>query len=171
MKPYDWHELAEAIVFDEDPIALHAISVDPGAVHCGVAWWRFGDEPNDLWNCRWAIEMAPEDCVDFIRDLVRRVSNLRVFVEGFWLKPGLAALQQAGSSMETVEVIGTIRHLCRWSGVDFNKVANGQDAIATRLKAAGYQFRSRGYGDHAKDAECVGVRGLELKVRQIRMEK
>lgn len=175
VKPYDSRELLEAIVFDENPVATHVISIDPGAVHCGIAYWRLGDDAFDdepvLWNCVWAIEMTPDDCVDFVREAVKRIGNLKIAVEGFWLKPGKAALQQAGSSMETVEIIGTVRHLCRWSGTPFTKVANGQDAIATRLKAAGYEFRSHGYGGHAKDAECVGSRALALKVRQIKLEK
>lgn len=174
VKPYDFQELADEIVFADDIHAKHVVSIDPGAVHCGVALWR---QPNGevdetgQWECVWAIEMTPDDCVDFVWDVGPRAPGIRIAIEGFWLKPGKAALQQAGSSMETVEIIGVVRHICRRHGIPFTKVANGQDAIATRLKAAGYKFRSYGYGDHAKDAECVGSRALALKVRQIKLEK
>lgn len=144
----------------------HVISIDPGAVHCGVARWVQGED--ELWECEWAKELSPEECVDFVRDQVVYREPAQIVIEGFWLKPGMDAMRQAGSQMETTEVIGVVRHLCRWHGVRFQKVANGQQAIITRLKSAGYEFVSHGNGDHAKDAECVGVRGLELKVRQIR---
>lgn len=153
---------------------MKVISVDPGAVHCGVAVW-VRDEAG-LWSCPSAVEMHPDDCVDFVREEVAgvRVNSFptrkpdQIIVEGFWLKGGLDALRQAGSEMETTEVIGAIRHLCRWSETPFQKVANGQDAIITRLEAAGYKWTSHGHGGHAKDAEAVGVRGLGLKVKQIR---
>ena len=154
---------------------MKVLSIDPGAVHCGVAVW-VRDEAS-LWSCVSAVEMTPEDCVDFVRDEITvpdfvngfptTVPN-EVIIEGFWLKGGIAALQQSGSEMETTEVIGTIRHLCRWAGVPFQKVANGQEAIITRLDSVGYKWTSHGHGGHAKDAEAVGVRGLGLKVRQLR---
>lgn len=154
---------------------MKVISLDPGAVHCGVAVWARAE--SGLWSCPSAVEMTPEDCVDFVREEVSGVSVTgpparvpdQVVVEGFWLKGGLDAIRQAGSEMETTEVIGAVRHLCRWAEVPFQKVANGQDAIITRLDAAGYEWTSHGHGGHAKDAEAVGVRGLGLKVRQLRV--
>lgn len=144
------------------------ISIDPGAVHCGVALWR--RLPSSvLWQCDWAVEMTPEGCIDYVADALASLDGKpeSVIIEGFWLKPGKAALQQTGSTMETVEVIGAVKHLCRWQGVGFIKVANGQRAIIQRLNAVGYEWVSRGHGGHAKDAEAVGVRGLDLSVSQI----
>lgn len=146
------------------------VSIDPGAVHCGVAIWV---EEQGLWTCTFAVEMGMEACIDFVKAAITvGVDQLEyqmpeVIIEGFWLKPGLDAMRQAGSEMETTEVIGAVRHLCRWEGAKFTKVANGQQAIITRLEAAGYKWTSRGHGGHAKDAEAVGVRGLGLKVRQL----
>lgn len=145
----------------------YTISVDPGAVHCGVAYWT--QHSDEKWECQWAVEMTPEDCVDYVKRSVESPDQPdQVIVEGFWLKPGLDAIRQAGSQMETTEVIGTIRHLCRWAGVPFQKVANGQQATIKRLNSRKYVWSSFGHGDHAKDAEAVGVRGLELKIRDLR---
>lgn len=141
-------------------------TIDPGAVHCGMAVWVRGDD--GLWECTEAIEMTPEECVDTVRRECIDGSVDEVIVEGFWLKSGMDAMRQAGSQMETTEVIGTVKHLCRWHSMPFQKVANGQQAIHTRMKAAGYKPVAHGFGDHAKDAEAVGIRGLGLKVRQVR---
>lgn len=146
---------------------MRVISIDPGAVHCGVADW-IQDDDRGLWTCTRAVEMTPDDCVDYVRERVSTDSVNLVIVEGFWLKPGLDAMRQAGSQMETTEVIGAIRHLCRWYLVPFTKVANGQQSIHTRMKAVGYKYESHGHGNHAKDAEAVGMRGLGMKVSQIR---
>lgn len=146
----------------------YAISIDPGAVHCGVAYWA--PDADSLWTCHWSVEMTPEKCTDYVREVVSGDDPPeRVVVEGFWLKSGMDAIRQAGSEMQTTEVIGTIKHLCRWAGVEFEKVANGQQAVITRLNAAGYVWVAHGHGRHAKDAEAVGVRGLGLKVRELRV--
>lgn len=147
---------------------VHIISIDPGAVHCGVAVWR--RLPSSvLWQCDWAVEMTPEECIDYVADALASLDDKpgKVIIEGFWLKPGKAALQQTGSTMETVEVIGAIKTQCRWQGVEMVKVANGQRAIIQRLNAVGYEWVSHGHGGHAKDAEAVGVRGLDLSVSQV----
>lgn len=161
----------------------YVISIDPGAVHCGVAYWARSmtsitaarptagrpSADEEIWECHWAVEMTPDDCVDYIKRTVEGEDPpAMVFVEGFWLKGGMDAIRQAGSQMETTQVIGTIRNLCRWSRVGCTLVANGQKAIITRLTAAGYVWSSSGSGGHAKDAEAVGVRGLGLKVRQLK---
>lgn len=145
-----------------------AISIDPGAVHCGLAEWRRRD---GLWACEFAVEVGPDILVDYVKDRINPLDESNgpelVLIEGFWLKNGLDAVRQAGSQMETTEVIGTVKNLCRWAGMPFQKVANGQQATITRLTAAGYKWVSHGHGGHAKDAEAVGVRGLEIKVRQL----
>lgn len=149
-----------------DGARRQVVSVDPGAVHCGVALW-IQDDLTGLWTCAWAVERTPDECLDFIRAAVGAPRLTKVVVEGFWLKGGIDAVRQAGSQMETTEVIGVVRHLCRWHGTPFEKVANGQKAVITRLTAAGYRWVSRGHGDHAKDAEAVGVRGLGLRIRDL----
>lgn len=147
-------------------MTTYIVSIDPGGVHCGVAYWARGT--NALWECHWAVEMNPDECVDYVRSIVTGMDKPhKVFIEGFWLKPGLDAIRQAGSQMETCEVIGTVRNLCRWYDTPMRKVANGQQATITRLTAAGYAWVAHGNGGHAKDAEAVGVNGLGLKVRQL----
>jgi len=142
------------------------IGVDPGSVHVGVSFWY---ELHGLWACENAVELTPDEYIDDIMGDLMHNENApdAVVIEGFWLKPGKAALQQAGSEMGTVELIGLTKGICRYQNVQFIKVANGQDPIITRLDAAGYEWASRGHGGHAKDAEAVVVRGLGLKVREI----
>lgn len=146
------------------------ISVDPGSVHCGVAVWRRLPS-STMWQCEWAVEMTPDECVDYVADAVDPKHGVsvpdKVICEGYWLKPGKDALRQTGSPMETVEVIGTLKHVCRWAGVEFEKVQNGQQSIIQRLTASGYTWVAKGHGGHAKDAEAVGVRGLALSVSEI----
>lgn len=155
------------------------ISIDPGGVHCGVAFWQARNDRNrydeQLWECHWAVEMTPAECVDFAHDRVHSPDPPEaILCEGFWLRGGIDAIRQTGSQMETTEVIGAIRHDVRrcnerhGTNVGFITVANGQQAIITRLNAAQYSWTAHGQGTHAKDAEAVGVRGLGLKVRQLK---
>lgn len=150
-----------------------ALAVDPGEVHCGMAHWyqRNANPTLPLWRCEWAKEVGQDECVDSIADVVREPADLWdydvILLEGFWLKPGIDALRQAGSQLETVQVIGAIRHLCRRSGMPLVLVANGQDGIRRKLKSKGYKFSAHGHGDHAHDAEAIGYRGLELKVQNL----
>lgn len=144
---------------------MRVLSVDPGAVHVGVAYWY---DLHGLWACESAVEMTPTEFADAFLEMADSASPPDlVIIEGFWLKPGKAALQQAGSGMETVELIGLTKYVCRSRGIEWRKVANGQDAIIARLTAAGYEWASKGHGGHAKDAEAVGARGLSLSVKDI----
>lgn len=143
---------------------IRVVSIDPGGIHCGVAMWVGAD--TGKWSCEWAREFSVEGCIDFVFDCDPDEID-RVIVEGFWLKPGFDALRQAGSEMETVEVIGAIRHICRRVGMPFQKVANGQDSIRKKLNSRGYPWTAYGYGTHAHDAEAVGYRGLDLRVGQL----
>lgn len=145
---------------------MQVVSVDPGAVHVGVAFWS---DLHGLWACQGAVEMTYDEYVDDVMGDMMHGERPpdKVCIEGFWLKPGKAALQQAGSSLETVELIGLTKGICKYQGVECIKVQNGQGAIITRLNAAGYEWASKGNGNHAKDAEAVAVRGLGLSVTQI----
>lgn len=144
----------------------YVVSVDPGAVHVGYAEWV---EVDGLWECREAREITPTEYLDEVHDFCNAYDRPElVLVEGFWLRPGRDALRQAGSSMETVELIGATRYATMYAGIRFEKVQNGQDPIIKRLNAAGYEWTSMGHGGHAKDAEAVGVRGLGLSVKDLR---
>lgn len=144
---------------------MRAMSIDPGAVHCGVAMWI--QQGSGKWLCGWAVEVPPDRCVDMVEEACRRGQVDLVALEGFWLRPGFDALRQAGSRLETVEVIGAIRHTCRRTGMTLKVVANGQDAIRKKLNSRGYKWAAHGHGDHAHDAEAVGYRGLGLTVGQL----
>lgn len=145
------------------------VSIDPGTVHNGVSrWYRTED---GFWRCIGAEEMDPEKTVDAVRTWLDEQSNLRtVAVEGFYLKPGKDALRQAGSAFGMVEVIGTLRHLCRWNEVDFISVTpQVRKATHTRMVGAGYRFvgRAQSADDHRVSAECVGIAAMKMRVADI----
>ena len=115
--------------------------------------------------------MDPEGTVDAARKWIEGYSDLRtIAVEGFYLKPGKDALRQAGSAFGMVEVIGTLRHLCRWNGVDFISVTpQVRKATHTRMVGAGYRFvgRAQSADDHRVSAECVGIAAMKMRVADI----
>lgn len=137
------------------------LSFDPGAVHCGVAIWvRRADPirgPGMLrWKCQNAWEAAtPEAFIDDVRDRLTEHLIDQVAGEGFWLQAD-KAMAQVGSPFGTVEVIGAVRHLCRWANTPFELVSpSDRNACFKRMKAVKYQFPKDSAG-HVKSAVCVG---------------
>lgn len=145
------------------------VSIDPGTVHNGVARWV--QKEGGFWQCVGAEEMDPEGTVDSVRQWIDEQPNLMtIAVEGFYLKPGKDALRQAGSAFGMVEVIGTLRHLCRWTDREFISVTPQVRASTyTRVKAAGYRFATRAQSkdDHRVSAECVGISAMKMRVADI----
>lgn len=145
------------------------VSIDPGTVHNGVARWHQGDD--GLWVCDAADEMDPEGTLDAVRGWIAGSPLLRtIAVEGFYLRPGKDALRQAGSAFGMVEVIGTLRHMCRWEGREFVSVTpQVRKTTYTRVKAAGYRFvgRAQSADDHRVSAECVGIAAMKMRVADI----
>lgn len=138
------------------------LSFDPGGVHCGVAIWvqlpdplKGGDAKR--WKCREAWEAeSPEDFIDTVRDKLAARLLDRVVGEEFKLQADKAKAQ-IGSSFGTVEVIGAIRHLCRWADIPFSLVRPlERDACYVRMLAVKYGFPKR-TSDHVKSAICVGA--------------
>lgn len=138
---------------------MNLLSVDPGSVHCGYAFWK--DDEDVLtgtrrWKCHEAYELGPDEFLDRAKTYLENKWFDRVAVEEFRLQ-GNKALAQTGSSFGTVEVIGVLRHLCRWNNVPFELITPlARDAAFIKMKAIGYRFPKDGPG-HTKSAICVGA--------------
>lgn len=141
------------------------LSIDPGNVHNGMSYWS---KSEGLWTCIASGEVGPGQCVDQVKYDLEKGRLDCVCIEGFWLRNS-KALQQTGSDFIICEVIGTVKNLCRWSNLHC-RVSNATDTKKThdRLEAAGYRYTSRGHGIHAKDSEAVGVRGLRLRIADLK---
>lgn len=135
------------------------LSFDPGSVHCGVAIWV--NRPDQItadyrWKCQDAWEAAtPEEFIDSVKSQLEAKLIDRVAGEAFFLQKD-KALAQTGSSFGTVEVIGVVRHLCRWNSVPFQLVRPlERDACFIKMQAVKYRFPKG--SDHVKSAVCVGA--------------
>lgn len=138
---------------------MNLLSVDPGAVHCGYAFWKDGIDSitGELrWKCHEAYELGPDAFLDRARMYIENKWFDRVVAEEFRLQRD-KALAQTGSSFGTVEVIGVLRHLCRWNNVPFETVTSlARDAAFIKMKAVKYRFPKDPDG-HMKSAVCVGA--------------
>lgn len=109
-----------------------------------------------------AHETGPDNFLDQFRDWVELRKYDRVAIEEFRLQ-GDKALAQTGSSMGTCEVIGVVRHLCRWSDTPLQIIRPlDRDATHTRMKAVKYRFPKDRLG-HMKAAICVGAVATEWR--------
>lgn len=138
---------------------VNLLSVDPGARHTAWAVWELHSDPltdGHRWKCREAHESLPEPFLDQAKVWIEAHEFDRVAVEEFALQAD-KALQQTGSTFGTVEVIGTLRSLCRWNDVPFETIRPlVRDAAFTKMKAVKYRF-PRDPAGHMKAAICVGA--------------
>jgi len=153
---------------DSYPPAGDWLSVDPGAVHVGLTWWR-GAEPTR------SQEMAPAQFVDYLVEAMTLRQIDFVVYEVFMLYPGAEVNRnQMGSTFEVCELIGVMRHLCRRAGVPFIGYQASHHKALYRLAEFKppvkplRSWKSYGHGSHCKDSECLGLyhlRRLALKGR------
>lgn len=138
---------------------MNLLSVDPGSVHTAWAIWEMRADPatnGARWKCIEAHELTPEPFLDLARYWIQNRVYDRVAVEEFKLQAD-KALQQTGSTFGTVEVIGTLRSLCRWNDVPFEIVtALARDGAFTKMRAVKYRF-PRDRDGHMKAAISVGA--------------
>lgn len=138
---------------------MNLLSVDPGSVHTAFAIWELHADrvtQGTRWKCIEAHELLPELFLDQARYWIADHKFDRVAVEAFFLQAD-KALAQTGSSFGTVEVIGTLRSLCRWNAVPFETVTPGHRAATFRkMKAVKYKF-PRDPDGHMKSAISVGA--------------
>lgn len=102
-------------------------------------------------------QMPAEGCVDWCRDYVRQ--GWYVFMERFFITVQTAQLSPEGSH-NALDVIGTVKNLCRWSGAGFEfQTANDAKNFVSnqQLKELGLW---RPNEDHARDALRHLVRGI-----------
>ena len=147
------------------------LAVDPGGVHVGVSSWL---STKRGWFCVASDEWSPETYADQLLEWFppgHGGSWAAVAYETFRLRGGTGALQQTGSTFPEVELIGLTRHLVRWSGSSPRLIPVEPSARAAALKRAdalGYDWRARGHGGHAKDAEATAIAALGLRAEDIR---
>lgn len=138
---------------------MNLLSIDPGSVHTAYAMWELRADVatnGTRWKCQEAHETTPDDFLDMFKVWTAEHVYDHVAIEAFFLQ-GDKALAQTGSSFGTVEVIGVVRHLCRWAGVPLTLVRPLVRAAAfKRMRAVKYRFPRDGAG-HMKAAICVGA--------------
>lgn len=86
------------------------LAVDPGGVHCGVAYFEDGGVGN--WSCTDTGELTREGLEDRVALAVIAGEFDVIVVENFTLFGDLA-LAQTGSDMPTSQVIGAVKVLIR----------------------------------------------------------
>lgn len=130
------------------------VSVDPGDVHVGVAWWHGP-------VCIRSYETNPDAMVDTLIDRIANHDLRLVVYERFALRGALMA-QQQGSEFLTSQLIGAIRHVCRRANIAC--VGHRPREHKVILRQPGFkppkrpltEWASYGHGGHAKDAETLG---------------
>lgn len=152
---------------------MRLLSVDPGEVHCGMAYF---EDSADAWHVVSSWEATPEECFEQVVGFMR--DDLEVLVvEGFWLYPWKSE-EQAFGQVKTVEIIGVLRYL------HGKAVENGRDIewveqkatikkpTAAICNAKGIKTYPRSNG-HMKDAQLHGwyhilrkLEGEEIPVGQ-----
>lgn len=133
------------------------LACDPGEVHVGMSAWS-GTE------CLWAREFRPDEAADYVMGQAQDNGLSLLVYERFLLYPGAEQGRgQMGSEMETSQLIGVLKFICRHTGVEVQ--SHQASAHKGVYKSAAYKppnkplrgWKSYGHGTHAKDAECLGI--------------
>lgn len=150
------------------------LSVDPGDVHVGTAWWGTHqlDTPGH-WRCYATQEYTPDQFEAVLGEALN--AGLKtVVVEDFILDRSLAP-QQAGSKMGTSQLIGSIKTLVRVHNRDADHPAelvlqNRSIKTPTRGILRARRMRSKAKisraGGHCLDAELHGYYYIEHTLGQ-----
>lgn len=131
---------------------MRVLAVDPGAEHVGVSEWVGG-------LCITAYELTP---VGFASGLASGLLEERdiIIAEDYRPQGGFG---DGGAGMATLKLLGYLEWTVRMMEPrpEMRLVTrSGRHAALTRLRAAKYDFRGTGRGDHARDAEAVCVAGM-----------
>lgn len=134
------------------------LAIDPGGT-CGMCTYQV--EPHLDLDFRperaQAYQMTDEGCVDWVRTYL--TSDWVVFMERFFITPQTAQLSPEGSH-KALDVIGTVKNLCRWAGAGFAmQTANDAKKFVPNdvLRRLGLWQPNQ---DHARDAVRHLVYGL-----------
>ena len=124
------------------------LAIDPGGT-CGMASTQLiPGQPFDADQVH-AWQLHAEECVDWCRHYI--TEDWVVFMERFFITSATATLSTEGTH-KALDVIGTVKNLCRWAGAGFVfQTANDAKKFITND-----QLRSLGLwqpnADHARDA-------------------
>lgn len=131
------------------------LAIDPGGT-CGMSYTLLQDRPfvaADLSG--W--QLLADDCVDWCHEFVGE--GWLVLMERFFITSTTAQLSPEGSHA-TLDVIGSVRHLCRRTGAGFRfQTANDAKKFVTNPQLKGLGLW-RPNEDHARDALRHLVYGL-----------
>lgn len=132
------------------------LAIDPGGT-CGIAGIQlypdstFKSEDANAW------QMNELECVDYVRSAISR--DWVIFMERFFITVQTAQLSPEGSH-KALDVIGTVKNLCRWAGAGFVF----QSANDAKKFVTNDQLRTLGLwqpnADHARDAVRHLVYGI-----------
>lgn len=129
------------------------LAIDPGAIHVGVA--EFIDHGNYAEEVK-AYETTPDGLYRILAD--DDIAIETVVCEEFRLYPW-AMKEQGFSPIQTVEVIGVIKHLCLDRKIKLvmqsATIKRPTEGILRSLMK-GTRLLSHGQGPHARDAEVHG---------------
>lgn len=136
------------------------LAVDPGGT-VGYALYPLdgGEFRTDMVQ---AGQASVEDFLDWARSSI--AEDWTVVVEKFTITANTVKLT-AGGTHDTLDVIGVLRHLCRWQGAEFKLQTPGQAknfVSDSQLKSLGLWIKSQ---DHARDAIRHLVFGLVNSTR------
>lgn len=146
------------------------LAIDPGDEHVGLA--EFECKVDEVWYCRWAGEMNPNEFLPWFVEGLQQARWGHVVVESWRLFPESAAYY-VGSDMPTSRLIGAIAALAAFlpptsDWLDEPVVVTLQSPqikVPTRSILKRRKLRSiakvlRVSGDHASDAELHGFKYL-----------
>lgn len=130
------------------------LAIDPGDPHVGVAIW-YGE--GESWTLDSAVEMLPDQALDYEWNQCYRGVVTEVAYERFRLRGGIGALQLAGSELEVVQVIGVIKWIAKRFDIPVHGYTNSdRSAALVRMRSRGFSFPKKA-GGHGRDAAAVGA--------------
>ncbi len=155
---------------DDPGNMLRWVSIDPGDLHVGFAIW-IGEDCVDVQ------ELTPDECVNALRNMAENGVLERVMYERFALQPDKAKFL-LGNEFLTSQLIGQIKLVCRWYGVQCGgylpmehkriyKMTWFKQLTWHQRRAMPYSGKGTPGAKHCMDAWCVG----EWFVRQRRAGK
>lgn len=132
------------------------LAIDPGGT-CGMAWNQLHiDIPLDLKQLV-ATQMPTTECIDWCFKYI--TSDWVIFMERFFITSNTATLSPEGTH-KTLDVIGTVKSICRWRGARFEfQTANDAKKFVNNDQLKGLGLWQPGE-DHARDAVRHLVRGV-----------
>lgn len=132
------------------------LAIDPGGT-CGMAVIQtLPGFPFEAGAVQ-AYQMTDTQCVDWCRYYI--TGDWVVFMERFFITSQTAQLTPEGSH-KTLDVIGTVKNLCRWAGAGFVfQTANDAKKFVTNAQLKKLDLWKPN-ADHARDGERHLVYGL-----------